>query len=213
MISLRPAKWILPWLLLLSSVGAAPSPASETPQPDEGSYSRRVWRNGDGLPEDFAQAIAQTPDGYLWIGTSGGLVRFDGASFAVFNREQAPAFQDDSVYSLHVWQKAMDLVVECYKLTEKLPPTETYGLISSIRRACILVPAHIADGKGRDTIGEYLQKISAASGSLKLLETHLLVMDRLKYLPMSEIEPSLDLCDQVGKMLTRLTQSLRGGRS
>jgi four helix bundle protein len=117
-----------------------------------------------------------------------------------------------SYRDLHVWQKAMDLVVECYKLTEKLPPAEIYGLTSSIRRSCILVPANIADGKGRDSVGEYLQKISAASGSLKLLETHLLVADRLKYLPMSEIEPSLDLCDQIGKMLTRLAQSLRGGR-
>ncbi len=56
----------------------------------------------DGLPEDFAQSLAQTHDGYLWIGTSGGLVRFDGASFVVFNRENTPAFLDDSVYSLLV---------------------------------------------------------------------------------------------------------------
>jgi ligand-binding sensor domain-containing protein/two-component sensor histidine kinase len=56
----------------------------------------------DGLPEDFAQSLAQTQDGYLWIGTSGGLARFDGVSFAVFNRENTPAFLDDSVYSLLV---------------------------------------------------------------------------------------------------------------
>ena len=64
------------------------------------SYSRRVWQSPDGLPEDFAQAIAQTADGYLWIGTSGGLVRFDGVRFAVFNSANAPAFRDDSVYTL-----------------------------------------------------------------------------------------------------------------
>jgi four helix bundle protein len=117
-----------------------------------------------------------------------------------------------SYRDLLVWRKAMDMVVECYKLTEKLPTSETYGLIGSIRRACVLVPSYIADGKGRDNVAEYLQKLSAASGSLKLLETHLLVVDRLGYLPMSEIEPSLDLCDQVGKMLTNLVKSLRGGR-
>ena len=61
-----------------------------------------MWRSVDGLPEDFAQALAQTPDRYLWIGTSGGLVRFDGTSFVVFNRENTPAFHDDSVYSLLV---------------------------------------------------------------------------------------------------------------
>src|ERR1700716_2282692 len=63
-------------------------------------YSQRVWQSADGLPEDFAQALAQTHDGYLWIGTSGGLVRFDGTRFRVFNRENQPAFRDDSVYSL-----------------------------------------------------------------------------------------------------------------
>jgi len=118
----------------------------------------------------------------------------------------------ESYRDLHVWQKAMDLVVECYKLTEKLPPSESFGLISGIRRAAILVASYIADGKGRNNTAEYLQKLSAASGSLKVVETQVLVVDRLKYLPMSEIEPSLGLSDEVGKMLTRLAQSLRGGR-
>jgi ligand-binding sensor domain-containing protein/signal transduction histidine kinase len=64
------------------------------------SYSRRIWQSQDGLPEDFAQAIAQTADGHLWIGTSGGLVRFDGVRFTVFNPANEPAFKSDSVYSL-----------------------------------------------------------------------------------------------------------------
>ena len=68
----------------------------------DASFSRRVWQTADGLPEDFAQAIAQTPDGYLWIGSSGGLVRFDGARFTVYNSQTDPAFHDDSVYSLLV---------------------------------------------------------------------------------------------------------------
>ena len=118
----------------------------------------------------------------------------------------------ESYRDLYVWQKAMDLIVECYKLTEKLPPSENFGLISGIRRASTLVASYIADGKGRNNITEYLQKLSSASGSLKFLETQILVVDRLKYLPLSEIEPSLGLSEEVGKMLTKLTQSLRGGR-
>ena len=90
------------WMCLLAFAGSQSVLASEVLQSTNDSYTRRVWRNGDGLPEDFAQAIAQTPDGYLWVGTSGGLVRFDGATFAVFNREQSSAFQDDSVYTLLV---------------------------------------------------------------------------------------------------------------
>jgi len=65
-------------------------------------YSRRVWQSADGLPEDFVQALARTRDGYLWIGTSGGLVRFDGNRFVVFNRENQPSFHNDSFYSLFV---------------------------------------------------------------------------------------------------------------
>jgi four helix bundle protein len=118
-----------------------------------------------------------------------------------------------SYRDLKVWQKAMDLVMECYKLTEKLPPSESFGLTSGIRRAATLVPSYIADGKGRNNATEYLQKLSAASGSLKFLETQVLIVERLKYLPMSEIEPSLGLSDEVGKMLTKLTLSLRGWRN
>lgn len=63
-------------------------------------YSLRVWQSPDGLPEDFAQSLSQTQDGYLWIGTSGGLVRFDGVRFTVFNHTGEPLFTDDSIYSL-----------------------------------------------------------------------------------------------------------------
>lgn len=70
--------------------------------------------------------------------------------------------------------------------------------------------SYIADGKGRNNTAEYLHKLSAASGSLKAVETQVLVVERLKYLPMSEIEQSLGLCDEVGGMLTKLTRSLRG---
>ena len=90
---------LLTILFLLGCVGTI---ASEITSPDAPAYSRRVWRSVDGLPEDFAQSLAQTHDGYLWIGTSGGLARFDGVSFMVFNRENTPAFLDDSVYSLLV---------------------------------------------------------------------------------------------------------------
>src|SRR4029453_11718945 len=89
-------------ITILVLLGCVNSTASEAAPPDAPAYSRRVWRSADGLPEDFAQSLAQTPDGYLWIGTSGGLARFDGITFVVFNRENTPAFLDDSVYSLFV---------------------------------------------------------------------------------------------------------------
>jgi ligand-binding sensor domain-containing protein/signal transduction histidine kinase len=64
-------------------------------------YGRRIWRVQDGLPQNRIQSITQTPDGYLWIGTSGGLVRFDGVRFSVFDRSNAPAFRDESILALY----------------------------------------------------------------------------------------------------------------
>ena len=74
--------------------------ANLRPLPD--GYTRRVWQTQDGLPENTVQAFAQTPDNYLWIGTSGGLVRFDGAGFVLFDRENTPAIREDSVFCLTV---------------------------------------------------------------------------------------------------------------
>jgi ligand-binding sensor domain-containing protein/signal transduction histidine kinase len=67
---------------------------------DATEYSRRVWRSEDGLPQNKIQAITQTREGYLWVGTSGGLVRFDGVRFVVFDRSNTPALRDDSILAL-----------------------------------------------------------------------------------------------------------------
>ena len=65
-------------------------------------FTRHVWQASDGLPEQTVQAFAQTPDGYLWIGTTGGLVRFDGAHFTVFDRQNTSALHENSVFCLTV---------------------------------------------------------------------------------------------------------------
>jgi len=56
----------------------------------------------DGLPSEVVQALAQTPDHYLWIGTTGGLLRFDGNSFVLFDRNNTPALKADSIFFLTV---------------------------------------------------------------------------------------------------------------
>jgi ligand-binding sensor domain-containing protein/two-component sensor histidine kinase len=53
-------------------------------------YTRTVWTQAQGLPQDTVRAIAQTPDGYLWLGTSEGLARFDGYEFVTFTRDRVP---------------------------------------------------------------------------------------------------------------------------
>jgi len=66
------------------------------------SFTATTWRVEEGLPEDTVQAFAQTPDGYLWIGTNGGLARFDGTHFAVYNSDNTPVFRENSVHCLTV---------------------------------------------------------------------------------------------------------------
>jgi len=69
---------------------------------EEWNYTIRIWQSQDGLPEETVQAFAQTPDGYLWVGTSSGLLRFDGARFHLFAHENTPAFKENSVFCLLV---------------------------------------------------------------------------------------------------------------
>src|ERR1017187_8390334 len=73
-----------------------------TPRALPDGDTRRVWQTQDGLPENTVQAFAQTPDNYLWIGTSGGLVRFDGAGFVIYDRDNTPAMHENSIFCLTV---------------------------------------------------------------------------------------------------------------
>ncbi len=84
--------------LLLVAMRADAIPQRTLPD----GYTRRVWQTQDGLPENTVQAFAQTNDHYLWIGTSGGLVRFDGARFVVFDSENTPAIRGNSIFCLTV---------------------------------------------------------------------------------------------------------------
>ncbi len=64
------------------------------------NYTTRVWQTQDGLPQQTVQAVAQTQDGFLWIGTTAGLLRFDGSRFVTFDRSNTPAIEENSVFSL-----------------------------------------------------------------------------------------------------------------
>ncbi len=114
---------------------------------------------------------------------------------------------------LLVWQRAMDLVEASYGLAKRFPASENYGLTNQIQRAAVSVPANIAEGHGRRHLGDYLQHPSIANGSLKELETHFLIATRLAYLQKKEIEPLLQICSEVGRMLSVLIQKLKARQS
>jgi four helix bundle protein len=110
---------------------------------------------------------------------------------------------------LIVWQKAMDLAVEAYRLTSRFPPSESYRLVSQITRAAASVPANIAEGNARATRRDYGQFLSIAKGSLMELETFLMLAVRLKYLGQDEAASALRLATEISKMLTALRSRLR----
>ena len=117
-----------------------------------------------------------------------------------------------SYRDLRVWQKAMDLAVACYQVTRRFPKEELYGLTSQIRRASVSVAANIAEGHGRNNRGDYIQFLRIGQGSLKELETHLLLSERLNVCAANEVDPILNECDAIGRMLRALIRSLQAGK-
>jgi four helix bundle protein len=114
-----------------------------------------------------------------------------------------------SYRDLLVWQQAMDLAVAVYDLTRDWPREETYGLTSQIRRASVSVAANIAEGYGRENRGAYVQFLRIAQGSLKEVETHLLIAERVGFVTSAQISSPLDACESAGKLLRLLIRKLQ----
>jgi len=109
---------------------------------------------------------------------------------------------------LVVWQKAMDLVTEIYKISSTFPSEERFGLSSQVRRAAVSVPSNIAEGHGRKATGAYLNHISIAYGSLMELETQIQIALRLDFINTENTSSLLDKTSEIGKMLNGLKKSL-----
>jgi len=117
-----------------------------------------------------------------------------------------------SYRDLQVWQKAMDLVVESYKVVSLLPKNEVYSLATQIQRAAVSIPANIAEGHGRDHLGGYLHHLSVANGSLMELETHFLIANKLSYVSEVQLESALERTSELGRMLAGLIRKLKARR-
>ena len=107
-----------------------------------------------------------------------------------------------------VWQKAIDLSVEVYRLVKLLPKTETYALSDQMRRAVVSIPSNIAEGQGRRSVKEFAHFLSVARGSQKELETQLYICTKIEYLTEKEAETALNLCEEIGKMLNSLIMKI-----
>jgi four helix bundle protein len=115
-----------------------------------------------------------------------------------------------SYRDLKVWQAAVDLVTDVYRLTAEFPKNEVFGLSSQIQRAAVSVPSNIAEGHARNSDNEFNRFLGIALGSLAELETQLIITERLRYIESDRINPVLTRCDDIGKMIRGLKKVVKG---
>jgi four helix bundle protein len=109
---------------------------------------------------------------------------------------------------LIAWQKAMDLAVAVYDVTKGFPAEERYGLTSQVRRASVSVPSNIAEGQGRGRRAEFRRLLSISHGSVREVETQIILSTRLGFLSETRSNEILRLAGEVGRLVTGLAQSL-----
>ena len=109
---------------------------------------------------------------------------------------------------LEVWQRAIELVKETYRLCKKLPEEELYSLSDQMRRTAVSIPSNIAEGYGRSGSKDYPHFLSIALGSVYELQTQLILGEELEFFETKENAQALELCDRVGMMLNKLIKRL-----
>jgi four helix bundle protein len=102
----------------------------------------------------------------------------------------------------------MDLIERCYLTTADFPRDEMFGLTAQIRRAAVSIAANIAEGYGRELTGSFIQFLRVAQGSVKELETHWLIAERVKLATPEKTAPLLQNCERLSKMLRNLIRAL-----
>jgi four helix bundle protein len=110
---------------------------------------------------------------------------------------------------LEVWQAAMNLAEDIYRITKAFPKEETYGLTIQLRRASVSVPSNIAEGKGRSSDKELAQFLCHSRGSLFEIETQVNLAKRLGYLDAYQAEAIFQKSARVGQLLNGLLRASR----
>ena len=102
---------------------------------------------------------------------------------------------------LRIWQKGMDIAVNCFRLTEEFPKEEKFGLSIQITRAGVSIPSNIAEGSSRSSEKDYARFIEISMGSSYELETQLLIAQRLSYGNQSLLSQTITDVNDEQKML------------
>jgi four helix bundle protein len=109
---------------------------------------------------------------------------------------------------LVAWQRGMDLAVAVYEASAGFPKDERFGLTAQLRKAAVSVPSNIAEGQGRRSRGAFCQHLSIAHGSVRELETQVLLSMRLRYLSEPATTKLLAQAAELGRLITALSSAV-----
>jgi len=108
---------------------------------------------------------------------------------------------------LKVWQKAMQLVVDVYEITQRFPQEEQFGLTSQILRCAVSIPSNIAEGHGRGSNKELIRFLNIARGSVFELDTQLEIARQVRLLSRDQFDYLGKLLDEISRLLSGLQKS------
>ena len=114
----------------------------------------------------------------------------------------------DSFEDMTVWKRGMNLAVQIFSLTEKLPKSEDYGLKSQLRRASVSISSNIAEGFGRKHTKDKLNFYYDARGSLSEVKSQLIYGGKVKYFTESELNSCFSEINYLWKELNALIASM-----
>lgn len=109
---------------------------------------------------------------------------------------------------LIAWQKSMDFVEAVYQISRQFPKEEIYGLTAQVRRAVVSVPSNISEGEGRKNKNEFRRFLAIAHGSLREVETQLLIAERLRYATNDQINNLINQSMEISRIIQGLMNSL-----
>jgi four helix bundle protein len=130
-------------------------------------------------------------------------VRDQGSGSRVRMASKVKSYKD-----LIVWKKAIEMVLEIYKIVSIFPSEERYALTSQIRRSAVSVPSNIAEGHSRQHSSEFRQFIYIALGSLAELDTQLIIAEKLQYIREEELVLITERIVELRKMLFTIGKKL-----
>ncbi|WP_298881136.1 four helix bundle protein [uncultured Polaribacter sp.] len=110
---------------------------------------------------------------------------------------------------LKIWQQGIEIVKEVYKLSQKLPSEEKFGIKSQITRAAISVPSNIAEGSSRNSEIEFKRFLEIAMGSLFEVETQLIIVEQLGFIKSEDLKSIFEMIALEGKMINGLINTIK----